>query len=103
MSQLLTTKQQHDLRVLELTCYTGREDYLESCDVYETDAEEKHRGLYIGVFYTTVEHEPDVHPGYTFFIDYPNRIFSSNVIFTSEEQALKAGREAVDKLLEIVF
>ena len=100
MSQLLTTKQANDIGVLELTCYTGREDYLESGDFCDPDIETKHRGLYIGVVYSYADED---NPGWTFFVDYPHRIFSSNHIYADEQSALEAGREAVDKLLEIVF
>ena len=100
VSALLTTKQANEIGVLELTCYTGRQDYLESGDFCDPDIETKHRGIYIGVVYCYADED---NPGWTFFIDYPQRIFSSNNIYATDTSALAAGTIAVDKLLEIIF
>ena len=103
-ADLLTYQQEKDIGVHEWTCYKTREEYMESADCYESKLAETYRAIPLEVFFSCqcdVCEDPVC--GDAFFFQYAERIFASMNVYTTDEHALKAGKEAIDKLLQILF
>lgn len=103
MADLLTYQQKNDIGINEWTCDELREAYLACMDYSRTDLTERCKGITLKVaYYSPSDYENPIY-GHVFFFEYQERFFVSQYVFRSEEYALKTGKEAIDKLLEILF